>query len=343
MARSTPERFNLAEAICRRHADRVTRVALLDVKRLAENCYTFGGLDYLSDKFASTLKECGINEGDAVAVILDQSAALVVAELGALKCGAAVVPLSPALALSDVEWAINDSGAKALVAPFETRDDFAAIVQQTTSIHTLFVAGDSRPAIHYEGAARSFWRDIFLASSDFTPAATEANAPAFIFYGQTALDGSLRRVIHSHTAMLEQLAAFEALNHQDIRDGDALWCGDDWAAPDLLLGLIYPAWWHGCAVVTQSPGGLTGESALRLFQQCDVTTAFLRDDLLNDLLRLDAGSRAKFTLKLHTIITRSEALTADAYRATRERLGAALLSITGKPEPALMVDDELSE
>jgi acetyl-CoA synthetase len=342
MARSTPERFNLAEAICRRHADRVTRVALLDVKRLAENCYTFGGLDYLSDKFASTLKECGINEGEAVVVILDQSAALVVAELGALKCGAAVVRLSPALALNDVELAINDSGAKALVAPFDRRNDYAAIVHQTASIHTLFVAGDSREAIHYEGAERSFWRDVFLATSDFTPAATEANAPAFIFYVPID-DGSLRRVIHSHAATLDQLTSFAMLSGQEIGDGDTLWCGDDWAAPDLLLGLIYPAWWHGCAVVTKPPDGLTGESALQLFQRCDVTTAFLRNDLLNDLLRLDASVGAGFTLKLRTIITRSEALTAADCQATRDRLGATLRGITGKPESALIGVDELSE
>ena len=338
MARSTSERFNLAEAICRRHADRVTRVALLDVKRLAENCYTFSGLDYLSDKFASTLKECGITEGDAIAVILDQSAALVVAELGALKCGATVMPLSPALALSDIEFAINDSGAKALVAPFDRRTDYAAIVHQTTSIHTLFVAGDSREAIHYEGVERSFWRDVFLAASDFTPVATEANTPAFIFYVPAA-DGSLRRVIHSHGAMLEQLAAFETLNHQDLRDGDALWCGDDWAAADLLRGLIYPAWWHGCAVVTQSAGGLTGASALQLFERCDVTTAFVHNNLLNDLLCIDAGVRAGFTLKLRTLITRSEALTADDYQATRERLGATLRGVSGKSDSGLITDD----
>src|SRR5205809_3750369 len=118
MAHAISERFNLAEAVCRRHVDGVTRVALLDAKPLAANCYTFGGLDYLSDKFASTLRDCGITAGDAVAVSLEQSAALVVAELGALKCGAAVVPLSPVLDLSDIESAINDSRAKALIAPF---------------------------------------------------------------------------------------------------------------------------------------------------------------------------------------------------------------------------------
>jgi len=321
------ERFNLAEAICRRHADRVTRVALLDVKRLAENCFTFGGLDYLSDKFAATLKECDIHAGDAVAVTLDQSAALVVAELGALKCGAAVVPLSSALALDDVALAIQESGAQALVAPFEKRADYAAITRQCLSIKHLFLAGDSRQAIHYEGTERSFWRDVFLAASDFTPFATEASAPAFIFYVPTD-DGSLRRIVHSHAAMLEQFSAFETLSQQEIGDGDTLWCGDDWATAGLRLGIIYPAWWHGGAVVTKPPDGITGESALQLFERCDVTTAFLCDGLLDELLRLEANERARFTLKLRTIIARSEALTGDHYQRTRDRLGATLHGVS---------------
>ena len=251
MARRIPERFNLAEAVCRRHADGVTRVALLDVRPLAANCYTFGGLDYLSDKFASALSECGIAAGDAVAVILDQSAALVVAELGALKCGAAVVPLSPAFELADLESAVNQVGAKVLVAPFAERADYAALARRVDSITTLFVAGDSREAIHYEGTERSFWRSLFLASSDFTPVATAADAPAFIFYPQT-VDASLGCVVYSHAAMLDRLAEFERLNDQAIRNGDVFRCGDDWATSDVRLRLIYPAWWHGCAVITQS-------------------------------------------------------------------------------------------
>lgn len=329
MAGSTSERFNLAEAICRRHADRVTRVALLDVKPLAENCFTFGGLDYLSDKFAATLNACGIRAGDAVAVALDQSAALVVAELGALKCGAAVVPVSSTLALGGLAMAIRDSGARALVAPFEKRSDYAAIARQADSIDMVFLAGDSRQAIHYEGAERSFWRDVFLATADFTPFACEADALAFIFYVPTD-DGSLRRVVHSHAAMLEQFAGFEATARQEIGDGDTLWCGDDWATADLRLRMIYPAWWRGSAVVTKPPDGLTGESALQLFARCDVTTAFLRDDLLDELLSLAANLPARFTLKLHTLVTRSEGFTGDQHQRTRDRLGAILRSIAEK-------------
>lgn len=282
----SPERFNLAEAICRRHADRVTRVALLDVKPLAENCYTFGGLDYLSDKFATALRAGGVDEGDAVAVSLDQSAALVVAELGALKCGAAVVSLSPAFDLSDVESAIADSGAKALVAPFEERDDYAPLARQALPTNRIFLAGDSREAIHYDGAERSFWRDVFLADSDFPTAATEAGATAFISYTKTA-DGNLRRAVHSHSAMLDHLAEFERLTDRELREGATLWCGDDWAAGDWRRRLIYPAWWHGCAVVTRAPDGLTGEGVLELLERCEVTLAFLRDDLLGEVLRLE--------------------------------------------------------
>ncbi|HJQ24120.1 MAG TPA: AMP-binding protein [Blastocatellia bacterium] len=245
------ERFNLAEAICRRHADSVTRVALLDLKPLAANCYTFGGLDFLSDKFATALDGCGITAGDALAVRLEQSAALVVAELGALKCGAVVVPLSPASRLAEVESAIRDSGAKALVAPFAARADFAARARGGGAITTLFVAGDSREAIHYEGAERSFWRDVFLASSDFTPVATSADTPAFIFYHQTG-DAGLCRTVYSHAAMLDRLAEFERRNEQAIRDGGEFRCTDDWAMSDVRLRLIYPAWWNGCAVVTEA-------------------------------------------------------------------------------------------
>jgi acyl-coenzyme A synthetase/AMP-(fatty) acid ligase len=242
------ERCNLAAAICRRHADRVTRVALLDQKPLAENCYTFGGLDFLSDKFASTLNECGIREGDAVAVILGASAAFAVAILGALKRGAACVPLSPSLDLTEIAEAIRDSGAKAMVAPFAERDTFAAIAERD-SLTTIFLAGDSSAAIHYEGAGRSFWRDVFLASSDFTPA-TAGSAPAFIFYSWAA-DGALHRVTHSHAAILATLAQIHTQDEQAPAADDEPCGSDDWASPEVLLGLIFRTWWIGGAVRTE--------------------------------------------------------------------------------------------
>ena len=225
----------------------MTRVALLDAKPMAENCYTFGGLDFLSDKFASVLVERGVSEGEAVAVILEPSAALAVAALGALKRNAKVVLLSPSLDLGEIEAALNDGGAKAMVAPFAEREAYAAIAERH-SITTRFLAGDSSDAIHYEGAERSFWRDVFLASSDFTLAMHDS-APAFVFYAKTA-EGALRPLAHTHAAILGQLAQINQQAEQAPDADNALWCGEDWASPDVLLGSVFPRWWSGGAVMT---------------------------------------------------------------------------------------------
>jgi acyl-coenzyme A synthetase/AMP-(fatty) acid ligase len=247
------EQRNLAEVICRRHADRVMREALLDRKPMADNCYTFGGLDFLSDKFASALVNQGVNEGDAVAAILEPSAAFAVAALGALKRGAVVVPVSPALDIINTEAVINDSGAKAMVAPFAEREVYAAIAARH-SITTVFVACDSREAIHYEGAERSFWRDIFLASSDFTPAAMPDSAPAFIFYIKAA-EGALRPITRTHAAILGQLAQINQSNEQVPDAEGALWPNENGTSPDVLLGLVFPTWWIGGAVRTEPKRG----------------------------------------------------------------------------------------
>src|SRR4029078_1085219 len=61
---TVPDRFNIADAICKRHADAVTRIAVLDAKPAGKNTYTYGGLDFLSDKFATVLAQCGISQGD---------------------------------------------------------------------------------------------------------------------------------------------------------------------------------------------------------------------------------------------------------------------------------------
>src|ERR1044071_5622828 len=120
-----PERFNLADAICKRHQDAVTRVALQDVKLAASNTYTFGGLNYLSDKFATALAENGITAGDVVAVVLPPSARLLVAHLGALKLGATVVPLAPSLSFDAIAGALQDSRANTIVVDYSRGDDIA--------------------------------------------------------------------------------------------------------------------------------------------------------------------------------------------------------------------------
>ncbi|MFD7977862.1 AMP-binding protein [Streptomyces sp. NPDC059071] len=71
--------------------------------------------DALSDSVAGHLAARGVERGDRVAVMLQNSPHFVLALLGAWKAGATVVPLNPMYKSAEVRHALRDSGARAVV------------------------------------------------------------------------------------------------------------------------------------------------------------------------------------------------------------------------------------
>src|ERR1043166_8003174 len=76
---------------------------------------TYGELERLSDAFAAALTDIGIRKGDRVALLLPNCPQFVIAELGAWKIGAIVAPLNPLYAEAEIEAALKESGATALL------------------------------------------------------------------------------------------------------------------------------------------------------------------------------------------------------------------------------------
>ncbi|MER8186097.1 amino acid adenylation domain-containing protein [Kitasatospora sp. NPDC094015] len=77
---------------------------------------THGGLDRRATAFAHRLRALGIGPGDVVAICLEPSPELAVAMVGALKAGAAYLPLDPEQPPARLEFLLADAGAAALVA-----------------------------------------------------------------------------------------------------------------------------------------------------------------------------------------------------------------------------------
>ncbi|MGW4159296.1 AMP-binding protein [Streptomyces sp. NPDC004788] len=71
--------------------------------------------DALSDSVAGHLAARGVERGDRVAVMLQNSPHFVLALLGAWKAGAIVVPLNPMYKSAEVGHALRDSGARAVI------------------------------------------------------------------------------------------------------------------------------------------------------------------------------------------------------------------------------------
>lgn len=72
-------------------------------------------LDDMAQGFAALLAEWGIGKGDRVAVYMQNNPQFLIAQYGAWKRGAIMVPLNPMFKEKELEYHLIDSGAKVLV------------------------------------------------------------------------------------------------------------------------------------------------------------------------------------------------------------------------------------
>jgi long-chain acyl-CoA synthetase len=84
---------------------------------------TWGELQRRSDAFASALRTRGVKPGDRVALLLPNCPQFVIAEMGAWKAGAIVVPLNPIYSAAELEGPLRATGAETIVTltPFYGR------------------------------------------------------------------------------------------------------------------------------------------------------------------------------------------------------------------------------
>lgn len=82
-------------------------------------------LDHKANCFAGYLVKLGVVPGGTVALCMERSSDWIIAALGIMRVGAAYLPLDPAWPDSRLRFAVEDSGAAALVAPARLFDRLA--------------------------------------------------------------------------------------------------------------------------------------------------------------------------------------------------------------------------
>ncbi|KYF66721.1 non-ribosomal peptide synthetase [Sorangium cellulosum] len=80
-----------------------------------ETALTYGELDRRTNQLARRLRALGVRPEDRVVVCIERSAEMVVALLGALKAGAAYVPVDPKFPRERLRAVVEDSGARAVI------------------------------------------------------------------------------------------------------------------------------------------------------------------------------------------------------------------------------------
>lgn len=77
---------------------------------------SYGQLDALSDAFAAALASLGLRQGDHVALLLPNCPQFFIAEFGAWKAGAIVVPLNPIWSERELEMALEATRSDTVIA-----------------------------------------------------------------------------------------------------------------------------------------------------------------------------------------------------------------------------------
>jgi long-chain acyl-CoA synthetase len=172
--------------------------------------FSYADLDQMANKTANGLRRMGISRGDRVALLLQNSPEMVFTYLGILKLGAIAVSINPSLKAREIEFTLNDCGAKLAIT-------FEALRLRTTEIN----APDTQTWVTIEGAT-----DFSIALSDLLDASPEARAvtmqrddPAAIVY-TSGTTGFPKGAVLSHGNVISNMRSKKRL--LDIRPEDRL-------------------------------------------------------------------------------------------------------------------------
>src|SRR5262249_5702467 len=106
---------------------------------------TFAELDRAADAVASGLRALGVGRGGRVAVCLDRSAEMVTAMLGALKSGAAFVPLDPSYPTERLRYVLEDSHSTVLISTPDHAERLAPVKADVLHIARAMEAAEGAP------------------------------------------------------------------------------------------------------------------------------------------------------------------------------------------------------
>ena len=118
------------------------RVPDVDAVRYFDETISYSELNDLADRFATLLASRGVEKGDRVAIYVQNNPQFLIAQYGAWKRGAIVVPINPMLKHKELDYHLNDSGTKVLVCLESLYESVAKEVLPNTGVEHVFTTSE---------------------------------------------------------------------------------------------------------------------------------------------------------------------------------------------------------
>jgi long-chain acyl-CoA synthetase len=132
-----------------------------------DRAISYSELDRASSALAAALKERDVRHGDRVALFLQNIPQFLIGLYGAWKVGAIVVPCNPMFKQQELEYQLNDSGAKALICLESLYETVARAALGKTKVEFVITTNeldyaDKEPVPALLRASRKQWFDETL-------------------------------------------------------------------------------------------------------------------------------------------------------------------------------------
>jgi acetyl-CoA synthetase len=328
---SVPPSFNMAVAICDRHAGDPARLAMIyedEAGRVSE--HTFAEFRARSNQLARALRNLGVNRGDRVGLVLSQRPELAVVHLAVYKLGAVVLPLATLFGPEALEYRLRDAGVRVTVTDADSLDRLLGVKKALPDLaHVICVdRADTEGVLNYQ-------RLLEREREDFDPVATDAEDPALLIY-TSGTTGPPKGALHAHRIVIGRLPSMEMVHEYFPKPGDRFWTPADWAWAGGLLDMLLPVWHHGVPVVAHRFRKFDPAGAFDLMARHRVRNAFLPATVLKMMRKIE-DPRSRWDVNLRTIHSGGESVGADVIHWAREALGPTPNEGFGQTEATLVL------
>jgi acetyl-CoA synthetase len=321
-----PARFNIARACCGQWAADRSRFALYwEDESGTRAAYSFWDIQQAANRLSNALAALGVARGDRVAIILPQRPEAAIAYMAIFQMGAVALPLSHLFGPDALEYRLAHAGAS------------VAIVEPTT-LPSLWAVKDRLEALRHVigvGGARESgvlpWDDLLArAGRDFACVDTAADDPALIIY-TSGTTGAPKGALEAHRLIIGNIPGFVHSHDFFPQPGDLFWSPADWAWAGGLFDALLPSWYFGIPILGYR-GRFDAERAYDLLERYGVRNSFLFPTALKLMMKAVPEARAKYDLRLRSVMSAGESVGVTVLEWAREQLGVTINEMFGQTE-----------
>jgi acetyl-CoA synthetase len=323
---NVPHDFNIAAAVCGRHASDGARVAIhWEDESGATTTLSFGELQRQANRCANALAALGVVRGDKLAIMLPQRPETAIAHIACYQLGAVAVPLSFLFGPEALEYRLQNSESLVAIVDPASLPNLAPIRDRLPGL---------RHAIGVAGAHESWlldWDRLLQKSSDeFSPVATRATDPAILVY-TSGTTGPPKGALMPQQCLLGNLPGFVYSHDEFPQAGDVFWSPADWAWTGGLMDALLPTLYFGCAVVGYR-GRFDPERALALIEKYRVRNTFLFPTALKMMMKAVPQPRERYDVNVRSMMSAGEAVGTTVFEWSQQALGVTINEMFGQTE-----------